>query len=119
MVHKGLVLKFSLEISGIANAIPRFYADEGSLFTVWTPEGAYRRLVIHRHSGLTISIHQHSSVSLALVNLHRVVAEEAVADFKNAQSSFKRLSTEELHQWIDEYIWTPDSKSIEFFDSLS
>lgn len=26
-----------------------------------------------------------------------------VADFKNAQSSFKRLSTEKLHQWIDEY----------------
>lgn len=34
MIHQGFVLKFALEISWVANAIPWLYADEGSLFAV-------------------------------------------------------------------------------------
>ena len=43
-----------------------------------------------------------STQSIDLIN-YFTPEDIIVADFKNAQSSFKRLSTEELHQWIDEY----------------
>ena len=43
-----------------------------------------------------------STQSIDLIN-YFTPEDIIVADFKNAQSMFKRLSTEELHQWIDEY----------------
>lgn len=43
-----------------------------------------------------------STQSIDLIN-YFTPEDIIVTDFKNAQSSFKRLSTEELHQWIDEY----------------
>ena len=89
MIHQGLVLELAFEVSWVANAIPRFYADERSLFAVRTPEGADWCLVVYRHSGLASGIHQYGTVRLALVNLHRVVAEEVVADFQNPPVSLQ------------------------------
>ena len=43
-----------------------------------------------------------STQSIDLIN-YFTPEDIIVADFKNSQSMFKRLSTEELHQWIDEY----------------
>jgi predicted ATPase len=43
-----------------------------------------------------------STQSIDLIN-YFTPEDIIVADFKNAQSLFKRLSTNELHQWIDEY----------------
>lgn len=43
-----------------------------------------------------------STQSIDLIN-YFTPEDVIVADFKNDQSIFKRLSTEELHQWIDEY----------------
>lgn len=38
MVHEGLVLKLAVEATRVANTVPRFDADEGSVLVVWTPE---------------------------------------------------------------------------------
>ena len=89
MVHQGLVLELALEVSRVADAVPRFYADERSQFAVWTPEGADRCLVFHRHCRFARGIYQHGTVRLALVNLHRVVAEEVVADFQHTPVSLQ------------------------------
>lgn len=43
-----------------------------------------------------------STQSIDLIN-HFAPEDIIVADFKNTQSLFKRLSTEDLRQWIDEY----------------
>lgn len=43
-----------------------------------------------------------STQSIDLIN-YFTPEDIIVADFKNAQSYFKRLNTDELHQWIDEY----------------
>ena len=38
VVHEGFVLKLAVEATRVANAVPRFDADEGGVFVVWTPE---------------------------------------------------------------------------------
>ena len=43
-----------------------------------------------------------STQSIDLIN-HFTPEDIIVADFKNSQSYFKRLNTDELHQWIDDY----------------
>ena len=57
VVHQGLVLEVAVEATMIAQAVPRFDADEGSVFSKRTPESADGRLVIHGHSWLAIGVH--------------------------------------------------------------
>ena len=82
VVHQGFILELALEASGVAQSIPRLYAYERSLFAVWTPESDNGCLIVHRHCGLTIGIHQHRTMRLTLMNLHRVIAEEVVTKFQ-------------------------------------
>ena len=91
MVHQRLVLELALEISGIAKTIPRLDADKRRLLVIRTPKGYHRRLVVHRYCRFTIRIHQHGAMCLALMNLHRIVTEEIVADLYHALISLQRL----------------------------
>jgi len=91
MVHEGLVLELALEATGIAEAIPRLNADKGGLLAVRAPKSADGRLVVHRHRRFAIGIHQHSTVRLTLVDLHRVVAEEIVTELNHALIGLQEL----------------------------
>ena len=90
MVHEGLVLELSLITPWVTDAIPRLYADEGSVFVRRTPESTDRCLVVDRNGWLAIDIHQHGTVGLAFVDLHGVVAEEVIVDFQDTLLCLQR-----------------------------
>ena len=92
VIHKGFVLEFALEISGVAYAIPRLYADEGCLLVVRTPEGDDRRVKIYRHLRFARFVEQLRLVQLTLVYLNRIVAPRIVRKFHHAI-----LSLDERH----------------------
>ena len=90
MVHEGLVLELAIESTMVANAIPRLDADEGGILAKGAPESTNGCLVINGDSRLAIDIEEHGTVGLALVDLHAVVAEEALADLDDTHISIQR-----------------------------
>ena len=89
VVHQGFILEFALKVSGVTQTIPRLNTYEGSLLAIRTPEGNDRGRLVHRYCRLTSGIHQHSTMGLALMNLHRVVTEEVVAKLQNTHISLQ------------------------------
>ena len=90
MVHQGLVLELTLEISGVTNAVPGLYADKGSLLAIRTPEGTDGCLVVYRYCWFTIGIQQHGTVCLTIVDFYAVISEKVIRNLHDAHIGIQR-----------------------------
>ena len=80
MIHQRLVLELTLETTRIANAVPRFDADERCLFAKGTPEGDDRGTEADGDLWLAIGTQQLCTMQLTLVDLDGVVAPGVVRE---------------------------------------
>ena len=90
VVHQGLVLELTLEISGVTNAVPGLYADKGSLLAIRTPEGTDGCLVVYRYCWFTIGIQQHGTVCLTIVDFYAVISEKVIRNLHDAHIGIQR-----------------------------
>ena len=101
VVHVGLVLELTFPSSRVAQAIPRLYADEGSLLLIGTPEGDDGALVVYCHSGRAVSVEQACLMRLTVVYLHAVVGKELVVEWDKAILDLVELNLRHLVRAVD------------------
>ena len=80
VVHEGLVTELTVVATGVTQSVPGFYADEGSLLLVGTPEGDDGTAVVHCDSRRSVEVQQFGTMGLRVMDLHRVVREELVVE---------------------------------------